>query len=192
MKAVRQTRFTNNSVTRNWKYWKTNKPSLLQTSLYLSFQDSSRVLPAKHSKKRFTCSSRFVSALSDSSDCSDATVLFENFGHGVGAFTISKVRDQDMIFFPAPSPPTLLKPIWRRIYDRELQNENACTAGYSLQGNFRLQIRLNIYDDLDKLGFPRIHPKCFSKQYVTSETKQWKNYDHIRENRESINIRVGG
>ena len=32
-------------------------------------------------------------------------------------------------FSPAPSPPTLLKPIWRRIYDRELQNENACTAG---------------------------------------------------------------
>ena len=60
----------------------------------------------------------------------NATVLFENFGHGVGAFTISKVRDQDMIFFPAPSPPTLLTPIWRRIYDRELQNENACTAGY--------------------------------------------------------------
>ena len=34
-----------------------------------------------------------------------------------------------------PSPPTLLKPIWRRTYDRELQNENACTAGYKLAGD---------------------------------------------------------
>ena len=25
---------------------------------------------------------------------------------------------------------TKMRPIWRRTYDRELQNENACTAGY--------------------------------------------------------------
>ena len=28
-----------------------------------------------------------------------------------------------------PSPPNFPKPIWRRIYDCELQNENACSAG---------------------------------------------------------------
>ena len=32
----------------------------------------------------------------------------------------------EVTFSPAPSPPTLLKPIWRRSYDCELQNENAC------------------------------------------------------------------
>ena len=32
--------------------------------------------------------------------------------------------------------PTLLKPIWRRIYDRKLQNENACTAGYIAKGGY--------------------------------------------------------
>ena len=31
--------------------------------------------------------------------------------------------------FPTHFPPTFPKPIWRRIYDRELQYENACTAG---------------------------------------------------------------
>ena len=37
-------------------------------------------------------------------------------------------RDTKML--PREWELALLKPIWRRIYDRELQNENACTAGY--------------------------------------------------------------